>query len=434
MNKCRIKLLSLIFVLSFLLVGCDSLNMIKDMANKAEQNKEEPNGGEQDKEDVSTNRTITLEDCIPLENLLALNHRDGGGDYRYMDPIPSEYWNIKDETTGSKGIATRYDGKMYKLYANGKVVDEAGNVKQKAPQNANDEESIFTAWVLVLREDDMLGRDAVYNNMSYDIENAITVDELRNLIHVVHITEENFDEYFTFIEVEEEKEITGSSFEENHVYKPYRTLRIAYKGPGYLMDSGSFEWTVDVALSYKEKYNREEYDSQGNMIDNRAYDPEEKSCEVSVDDYEFMYQEEGEYRNISYDNAFSNFWPLLQYYTDPEHTYSTKMQYSYEDITVNKAKGYLIYCEDIPEAFWNVTEKGNRYICVKREDKPAWRFGEYGRIGANNTDVDAFLEEDITATIDGEPKERRGDILCINGNDLNNFIGIKLESLPGYIK
>ncbi|MBQ7971867.1 MAG: hypothetical protein IJ291_00220, partial [Lachnospiraceae bacterium] len=48
------------------------------------------------------------------------------------------------------------------------VIDEAGNVKEQMPQNPDDEVDIFTAWVLVLREDDMLGYDAVYNNMSYN--------------------------------------------------------------------------------------------------------------------------------------------------------------------------------------------------------------------------------------------------------------------------
>ena len=427
MEKCFVKVLPLMFVLAIMLAGCGGPKVDIGTLNKEEQNKEG-----QSSTGTSSEQLVAIENCIPLEDILKLNHRDGGGDYLYMDPIPMEYWNIEDPATGSKGIATQFGGKIYKLYANGKVVDEAGNVKEKAPQDQKDEESIFTAWVLVLREDDMLGRDAVYNNMSYDVETAMTVDELKSLIHIVHITEENFNEYFSFIEVEEEREITGSSFEENHVYKPYRTLRIAYKGPGYLMSSGAFDWTVDVAVSYNEKGTYENYDSQGNLIDNWSYDSREMNCELTVDEYEFVYQEEGEYRDITFYNAFNNFNALLEYYTDPEHTYLTKIQYFYEDLTVKNAQGYLIYCDDIPEEFWNVTEKGNRYICVQREDMPAWRFGEYGRIGANNKDVDAFLESDITATMDGTPKQKREDVLCLIGTDLINFIGITLESLPGY--
>lgn len=423
MKKWFVKVLPLMCVLTVMLGGCG--------ASKADTGAEQNKEGQSSTKEASEQQ-VTIEDCLPLEDVLKLNHRDGGGEYLFMDPIPAEYWNIEDAETGSKGIATQFEGKIYKLYANGKVVDEAGNVKQKVPQDQKDEESIFTAWVLVLREEDMLGRDAVYNNMSYDVEKAMTVDELRNLIHVVHITKENFDEYFTFIEVEEEKEITGSNFEENHIYKPYRTLRIAYKGPGYLMNTGTFDWTVDVAVSYNEKRTYENYDNQGNLIDNGSYDSGEENCELTVADYEFVYQEEGEYRDITFYNAFNNFNALLQYYADPEHTYLTKSQYFYEDLTVKNAQGYLIYCDDIPEEFWNVTEQGNRYICVQREDKPVWRFGEYGRIGANVKDVDAYLESDITATIDGTPKQKREDVLCCIGMDLVNFIGITLESLPGY--
>lgn len=429
MKKCFVKVLPLMFVLAIMLAGCGGSKVDIGTLNKEAQN----NGGQTSTEN-SSEQSLSIENCIPLEDVLKLNHRDGGGDYLYLDPIPVEYWNIEDAATSSKGIATQFEGKIYKLYANGKVVDEAGNVKQKVPQDLNDEESIFTAWILVLREEDMLGRDAVYNNMSYDVEKVMTVDELRNLIHIVHITEENFNEYFSFIEVEEEKEITGSNFVENHVYKPYRTLGIAYHGPGYLMNSGSFKWAVDVAVSYKykEKITREEYDSQGNMTENVSYDSEEQNRELTIDDYVFVYQEEGEYRNITHHNAFPNLDPLLYYYINSEHDYLTKIQHFYEDLTVKKAQGYLIYCDDIPEEFWNVTEKGNRYICVQREDKPAWRFCEYGRIGADNTDVDRLLGMESSATIDGTPIQKREDVLCINGNDLNNFIGITLESLHGF--
>lgn len=426
------KFLSLILVLSCLLVGCGNKDIFVDGQDKG--NSQTQSKGQQKEDATSSGQTITLSDCIPLEDVLALNHRDGGGDYRYMDPIPEEYWNIKDSETGVKGIAVQYDGKMYQLYVNGKIVDEAGNVKQKAPQDQTDEESVFTAWVMVLREDDMLGHDAVYNNMSYDIEKAMTVDELRSLMHVVYITPENFDDYFTFIEVEEEREITGSKFEENHIYKPHIELRIAYKGPGYLLDSGSFVWKVDAAISYIEKYSREECDSNWNIIKSYTNDPREEKCEIDIDNYEFEYQKDGEYRDVSYSTVFMNFDNLLSYYANLDTDYYSKSMYAYEDITVHNAQGFLIYCEDIPEEYWNVTEKGNRYVCVKREDKPAWRFCEYGRIGADNKDVDAYLEATMTDTIDGSPKEIHGDILSINGNDLSNFVGIKLESLPGYNK
>lgn len=418
MNKWQSKLLPWIFVSLLLLAGCNGLQLNLEKVNQ---------------EEASTEQEITLSDCIPLEDILVLCHRDGGGAYRYMDPIPAEYWNLKDETTGVKGIATKFDGKMYKLYANGKVIDEAGNVKEQMPQNPDDEVDIFTAWVLVLREDDMLGYDAIYNNMSYDIENAITVDELRNLIHVVQISEENFDEYFTFIEVEEQIEITGSKFEENHLYAPYKTLRLAYKGPGYLMRSGSFEWTLDVAVSVVERSRWEKYDNSGNKTDSYEAEPEEIDAEIEIEDYDFDYVEDGDYRNVCDTGTwFHVFNPLEKYDTDPEHSYTTKHEYSYENLNIKNAQGYLIYCEDIPEEFWNVTEKGYRYICVKREDMPAWRFSEYGRIGSEETDVDKFMEQDITDTDDGQPKEKYGDILSINGNDLSNFIGIKLESLQGF--
>ena len=436
MKKLQMRILPLLMVLSLMLAGCGNLKIdrvmdgvddfIKEELHKGDKGKDAQNKDKQDK-DASSKKEITLSECVPLENVLKLCHRDGGGDYHHLDPIPEEYWNIADEN-GVKGIATVFDGKMYKLYKNGKIVDEAGNVKQKAPQNANDEESIFTAWMLVLREDDMLGRDAVYNNMSYDVEKGITVEELISLIHPVKITKENFNDYFKFIEIEEEIEITGSNFVEDQMYKPKRELRMVYTGPGYLL-TNTFDWQVDFQISFDEISHYVTYDKDGNIVYSSYREPKTMKVESGFADHSFKYYEEGAYRNISYNEIVSYFDELLGYWYDVDKEELSESKRAYDNKTILKAQGYFIYCDEIPEEYINVTEKGNRYICIKREGKSGWRTGEYGRIGSDNKDVDAYIEQTICDTIDGSPRQKRPDIITLCGLDLINFVGIEEEDI-----
>lgn len=431
MKKLQKKILPLLVVLSLALalVGCGVLRIDKVADKLGDFAKEELHKGDKNdkEEDAPAKKEITLSDCIPLENVLKLCHRDGGGDYHHLDPIPEEYWNITDES-GVKGIATVFEGKMYKLYKNGKIVDEAGGVKQKAPQNANDEESIFTAWLLVLREDDMLGRDAVYNNMSYDVEKGITVEQVIDLLHPVKITAENFNDYFKFIEVVEEVEITGSNFAEDQIYKPRRSMRMVYTGPGYLMPY-TFDWQVDFQITYDEVRAFITYDKNGNIEQSYYYDPKTLKAEAGFEDHSFKYCEGEEYRNISYNDIVSAFDATLQYWYDTESERLSESKRAYDNITITKAQGYFIYSDEIPEEYINVTEKGNRYICIKREGKSGWRTGEYGRIGSDNKDVDAYIEQIMYSTIDGSAKEKRSDILCLCGKDLINFVGITEEDI-----
>lgn len=425
MKKRNIKLFICSIAATCMLSGCGMIDLDLSSLNISftGQNKEEANKGGQSNQEKVEEKEITLADCIPLEDLLALNHRDGGGDYVYMDPILEGYWNIKEAATGTRGIAVHFEGKIYKLYANGKVVDEAGNVKQKTPQSQSDEESIFTAWVLVLREDDMLGRDAVYNNMSYDIEVGVTIDEIKSLIHIVEITEENFHEYFNFVEVEVEEEITGSRFEENHIYKPMKEIYTVYTGPGYLM-TYTYDWYVDIALSFDENYKIEYLDVNDNVVDSYESELKTEKKEMTIPYYDFKYMDEGECRNISYSGTSVFINETLNYYWDSDKNILYRYEYNYENITVENVQGYLIYCEEMPEEYWNITENGNRYICVKRDGQSGWRFCEYGRIGSTNKDVDAAVDACVTG--------KRGDIINYNSTDLVNFVGINFESLPGY--
>ena len=111
-------------------------------------------------------------------------------------------------------------------------------------------------------------------------------------------------DYFIFIDVEEQKEITNSNFVENHMYMPEITRRFAYKGPGYLMNSGSFEWKVDYVVSYDHKYIEEAKDANGQVTYFYERPYESAKYEDDIRSYEFVYSEEGDYRSITYDGVF----------------------------------------------------------------------------------------------------------------------------------
>ena len=396
-----------IYLLGIILIsGCGNKNM---------------NDIGKEKSEATINEKEEIE-AVDLVDVLRLCHRGLGGVYLYMDPIPEEYWQVTDQKTGSKGIYVCYDGKYYTLFQKGTVRDADGIDKREVNGNVNNEVDAFTSWIKVLREDDYLGYDAIYDNMTYDYgkEVCFSMDEFLDLYEIVPITTENVNDYFGIVTEEREEEITDSPFEKDWVYKKNEYMYIAYINNAKL--SKSFTWNADLKILYDKYWKVDDYDW---IQISQDYT---KIVSTSYLDWSYRITDDGRTVCTSYQSDYLGPLHKFDAHFEGDEIIIGQSWNKYPKFDYTEAQGEIVIFKGIPDEYWNYTPKGNRYIVIAREDKKPICLSDTYAYAINDT-MEEF-DEEIEEAEQVLPDDYAGDYWNNWSYALfNSTIGITIDDL-----
>ena len=334
--------------------------------------------------------------ALTAQEFLSHAYVDENGELLYATDFPEDKWNVDEE--GNKYIAITIDNENiegYLFYENGDIaiVNTKGEMSQNDVATTSDikDLNLYNMETMVSYLTNWGENNEGLNSAN---EKVLSMDEFNSLYNTIDITTDNVNDYFNFVPVDYEGEITGSNFEDEHFYYPEKEIRLMCT-PDNIVTNKDSEVVVKVDFSYSTVRYKVTPDNLSEKFDEYTYDPTSDSWEWNI--YSYNLKPSDYYNSI----------PVISANFSSEDNIIYVSERTYDSYGISKAQGTIHTFNEPDDTMWNTSPSGISYLAVRDKDNNIVRLTKTGLTCSYiYNGLEVSLEEQLSNFINSYGEEK----------------------------